>query len=284
MAPHTRNQANNAETENTSRNEDEAMRNANMNQNPEALTALAAQLVDLLAMGTNANRGMRTNKEEQHGCTFEQFNKQHPPVFEGQPDAIAAENWVSQMEKLMEVMCCTDDQMVRYATFKLTAEAERWWIAKKEHLQQLLGDGVPITWKDFKNAFLERFFPQSVRQAKAQEFTDLVQGSLTVEQYAAKFIELSRFAPYLVSTEDLKARKFERGLQSRIMNQVVGFEISNLSDLISKASVIERTFKINAESFNQKKRTAPQGSQFGGHFHNPNKRRFNPPTRRNTAP
>ncbi|GLT73030.1 hypothetical protein SLA2020_449180 [Shorea laevis] len=35
------------------------------------------------------------------------------------------------MEKLMEVMCCTDDQMVRYATFKLTAEAERWWIAKK---------------------------------------------------------------------------------------------------------------------------------------------------------
>jgi hypothetical protein len=77
---------------------------------------------------------------------------------------------------------------------------------------------------------------------------------LTVEQYAAKFIELSRFAPYLISTEDLKARKFERGLQPRIMNQVVGFEISNLSDLISKASVIERTFKINAEYFNQRKR------------------------------
>lgn len=53
-------------------------------------------------------------------------------------------NWVLQMEKLMEVMNCTDEQMVRYATFKLTAEAERWWMAKREHLKQRLGEGMPI--------------------------------------------------------------------------------------------------------------------------------------------
>jgi N-glycosylase/DNA lyase len=52
--------------------------------------------------------------------------------------------------------------MVSYATFKLTAEAERWWTSKKDHLQQQVGEGIPITWKDFKDAFLERFFPQSV--------------------------------------------------------------------------------------------------------------------------
>jgi hypothetical protein len=69
----------------------------------------------------------------------------------------------------------------------------------------------------------------------------LVQGSLTVEEYAAKFIELSWFAPYLVSTEELKARKFERGLQPRIMNHIVGFEIGILTDLVNKATIIERT-------------------------------------------
>jgi hypothetical protein len=105
-----------------------------------------------------------------------------------------------------------------------------------------------------------------------------------VEQYAAKFIELSRFAPYLVPTEDLKAKRFERGLQLRIMNQVVGFEIGNLIDLVSKAIVIEPTLKINAKYFNQKKRSAPQGSRFGGHPHNPKKRRFNPTAGRNIAP
>jgi len=233
MAPHTRNQGNPPENENSGN-----VGNQAPNGNPETLTALAAQLVDLLKMGANANREVRQNEEEQRGCTFEQFNKQHPPSFEGLPDAVASENWLLQMEKLMEVMCCTDEQMVSYATFKLTAEAEHWWTSKKDHLQQQVGEGVPITWKNFKDAFLERFFPRSVRLAKAQEFTDLVQGSSTVEQYAARFIELSRFAPYLVPTEDLKARKFERGLQPRIMNQVVAFEIGNLTELVNKADNI----------------------------------------------
>jgi len=97
-----------------------------------------------------------------------------------------------------------------------------------------------------KDVFLEHFFPQSVRQAKAHEFIDLVQGLLAVKQYTAKFIELSRFAPYLVPTKDLKARNFDRGLQPRIMNQVVSFEIGNLTGLVSKAAVIQRTLKINA--------------------------------------
>jgi hypothetical protein len=59
-----------------------------------------------------------------------------------------------------------------------------------------------------------------------------VQGALTVEQYAVRFIELSLFAQYLVPTENLKARKFERGLQPKFMNQVVGFEIGNLTGLV----------------------------------------------------
>ncbi|XP_059455138.1 uncharacterized protein LOC132185376 [Corylus avellana] len=208
MAPPTRSRTNNIEEGHTEGNEAGNGGNTTANQQPEALTALAAQLVSLLAMGTNTKGG--TSSEGQQGCTFGNFNRQRPPIFDGQPDAIATENWVLQIEKLMDVMNCTEEQRVKYATFYLTEGAERWWTAQKEHLQQRLGAIIP--WMDFKEAFLERFFPQTTRQAKAQEFTDLIQGSMTVEQYAAKFIELSRFAPYLVSTEELTARKFERGL------------------------------------------------------------------------
>jgi hypothetical protein len=159
-------------------------------------------------------------------------------------------------------------------------------MAQKEHLQKRLGAEVTIPWKDFKDAFLERFFSQTIRQAKAQEFTNLVQGSMTVEEYAAKFIELSRFAPYLVSTEELKARKFELGLQPRIMNQIVGFEIGILTvtDLINKAAVIERTQKINSEYFNQKKRTAPQNNRSEGQPYHANKKRFKQPTGKGYKP
>lgn len=70
-------------------------------------------------------------------------------------------------------------------------------------------EGVPITWARFKMEFLNRYFPCFVRDTEAREFTTLVQGSMIVEEYAAKFMELTRFAPHLIPDEDKKARKFE---------------------------------------------------------------------------
>jgi hypothetical protein len=77
-------------------------------------------------MRTNTLReGGMTSKGQQE-CTFEKFNWQHPLVFEGQPDAIAVENWVLQIEKLMDMMNCTKEQRVKYATFYPTVGAKRW--------------------------------------------------------------------------------------------------------------------------------------------------------------
>ena len=95
-------------------------------------------------MGTKVHRERGPLIEAPQGCTFEKFNRQRPPIFEGQPDAVAAENWVLQIEKLMEVMNCTKEQRVKYATFYLSAGAEQWWMAQKEHLQKRLGAEVTI--------------------------------------------------------------------------------------------------------------------------------------------
>ena len=43
---------------------------------------------------------------------------------------------------------------------------------------------------------------------------------MTVEEYNAKFMELSRYALHIVSTESCKARKFEVGLRWNIHNKV----------------------------------------------------------------
>ena len=57
------------------------------------------------------------------------------------------------------------------------------------------------------------YFPKSLRYAKAQEFVQLTQGSMTVAQYETHFEELSHFAPSLVTTEMERARRFEEGLR-----------------------------------------------------------------------
>ena len=71
-----------------------------------------------------------------------------------------------------------------------------------------LGENTPITWEKFKEFFNETYFLDVVRDRKAIEFSDLVQGTMTVEEYGAKFVELSCFASYLIPNEPKKVSKF----------------------------------------------------------------------------
>ena len=52
------------------------------------------------------------------------------------------------------------------------------------------------------------------------EFLNLSQEKMTVVEYNAKFIELSRYVPHIVSMESRKARKFKAGLRWNIRNKV----------------------------------------------------------------
>ena len=45
-----------------------------------------------------------------------------------------------------------------------------------------------------------KYFPTLTQHAKAQEFLELKQGTMTVLEYVAKFIELARFVDDYVAT------------------------------------------------------------------------------------
>jgi hypothetical protein len=64
---------------------------------------------------------------------------------------------------------------------------------------------------------------------KAQEFLDFVQGGMSVIEYAGKLLQLLRFGLYLILTEEKKAKKFERGLNSRIWIMMSYFNIQDFS-------------------------------------------------------
>ena len=62
-------------------------------------------------------------------------------------------------------------------------------------------------------ALYEQVFPALARYAKDREFLGLRQGSMTVLEYVAKFIELAHFGEDYVATYMAKVRKFEDGLK-----------------------------------------------------------------------
>ncbi|XP_040998429.1 uncharacterized protein LOC121244400 [Juglans microcarpa x Juglans regia] len=228
--------------------------------NPSAsdvLRAAAHQLIDDLLQ----NPAGRQRNFNEGGCTVEQFNRMHPPLFDGRGDPTLAEDWIQGIEEILRVLTCTEEQKVAYATFKLTGEAKRWWISQRT-IREAEGTEI-ISWLHFKQIFLERFFPNSFCEDKAMEFATLVQGTMTVHQYAARLTELSRFATYLIPDEEKKARKFEQGLNEKLYVRVVGFQIRNFSELVDKAIVFEGTLQRNAAMHEQRKRTTPTGYQSG---------------------
>ncbi|XP_057953808.1 uncharacterized protein LOC131148089 [Malania oleifera] len=143
----------------------------------------------------------------------------NPPSFLGGANPIVAENWVQEIEKILALLRCTDEQKVLYATFKLTEEVERWWLAVKL-LEEQRSVPTMLTWEHFREIFFDRYFPNTSRDVKVEEFLNLTQGHLIVQQYAAQFVDLSRFAPYMVPDEFRKAWRFERGLRQEIFEQV----------------------------------------------------------------
>ena len=72
--------------------------------------------------------------------------------------------------------------------------------------------GLPISWEDFGDEFLERYFSVDPRIQKENEFFDLIQGHRTIAEYEARFIELAMFAPTIVPIDLARARCFDMGL------------------------------------------------------------------------
>ncbi|XP_040996188.1 uncharacterized protein LOC121242383 [Juglans microcarpa x Juglans regia] len=138
------------------------------------------------------NLGDLNENNNKRGCKFEQFNRTHPPTFNGRGDSNAVEDWIQDIEEIFNVL----------------KEAKRWWNSKKT-IREAGGIGE-VSWPHFKQNFFDRFFLKANQEGRAREFTTFVQGTMAVHQYAAKFVELSRFASYLIPNEEKKTGGLKR--------------------------------------------------------------------------
>ncbi|XP_057953985.1 uncharacterized protein LOC131148282 [Malania oleifera] len=175
--------------------------------------------VNVLAVLRSITRHARKEARREQGqplvvgsCTFQQFDQKSPSTFEGGTNLIVVEDWIQEMEELLTVLHCTKEQKVQYPTFKLVGEAKRRWRSEK-----LVKEQHPvytsITWSHFREVFFSRYFPVATRETKVEEFLHLTQRYMMVQQYAAKFVELSRFTPHMVPDEPLKSQMFEKRLR-----------------------------------------------------------------------
>ncbi|TYK06288.1 gag protease polyprotein [Cucumis melo var. makuwa] len=161
------------------------------------------------------------------------FRKYNPTTFDGSlKDPTRAQLWLSSLETIFRYMKCPEDQKVQCAVFMLTDRGTAWWETTE---RMLSGDVSQITWQQFKEGFYAKFFSVSLRDAKRQEFLNLEQGDMTVEQYDAELDMLSCFAPEMIATEAARADKFVRGLRLDIQGLVRAFRLATHADALRLA-------------------------------------------------
>ena len=85
-----------------------------------------------------------------------------------------------------------------------------------------------MTWDDFRRLFMGKYFLAFARHAKAREFLELRQGTVTVLEYVARFTELAHFGDDYVAIDAAKVRKFEDGLKLSIRGKIVGHNLQDM--------------------------------------------------------
>ncbi|XP_074351529.1 uncharacterized protein LOC141690647 [Apium graveolens] len=123
-------------------------------------------------------------------------------------DPTKARAWLKEIEKAFTLVKVEADQKTYFAGYFLKGEANYWWESKKA----LEGDGV-ITCDRFTELFLEKYFPCYMKNQIEIKYLELKQGNMSVTKYATKFIELARFVPKQVDTDEKRAKRFQQGLK-----------------------------------------------------------------------
>ncbi|XP_028114164.1 uncharacterized protein LOC114312152 [Camellia sinensis] len=124
---------------------------------------------------------------------------------------------------------------IALASYQLEGEADHWWSLMKNSR-----DTTSMTWAQFKELFLRKYFPNTVRQERIWQFQTLKQGEMSVTQYVAKFEELARYAAQYIADEGEKARKFEWGLDPIIRGKVLPLRLPTFADVVDTALDAER--------------------------------------------
>ena len=137
---------------------------------------------------------------------------------------------------MLEAMEITSDTTrIRLTAFQLEGEAQVWWNWAKTSR-----DLEAMTWAEFQDLFMGKYFPDTARHAKAQEFLELKQGTMIVMDYVARFTKLARFANDYVATDMAKVRRFENGLKLSIRGRIVGLRLQDIDSIGGTGLTIER--------------------------------------------
>jgi hypothetical protein len=158
-----------------------------------------------------------------------------PSTLASSPDPLHADDWLKSMEKMLNIAQCSDREKVLYASGRLTGPTADWW----DSYTSAHDAADTITWVEFATQFRNYHIESGLMKIKKKEFMSLKQGSMSVNEYHDKFIQLSRYAHDEVAEDERKQEHFIEGLNGPLQYALVAHTFPSFHRLLDKALAIE---------------------------------------------
>ncbi|CAO2141437.1 unnamed protein product [Urochloa humidicola] len=203
----------------------------------EELVRMQTQLMQTMAQSMVMMQQNQQNPQHQAPVRDRraEFTRGNPPKFSHASNPLDADDWLKAVERQLDIAQCTDREKVLYASGQLEGAALDWWDA----YQFGQPNRNPITWQQFRDSFRSHHVPAGLMKLKMKEFRDLKQEGLSVTAYRDKFLELARYAPDDISTDQKKQERFRDGLNDVIQYQMMCVTFPNFGELVDGALMIE---------------------------------------------
>ena len=123
------------------------------------------------------------------------FVRINSPIFFGSKVGEDPQEFHDGVYKVLSVIGVTSRKKAELVSYQLIDVSQIWYTQWKDNRPEESG---PIEWEEFKEAFLGKYFHREKMEVKVEEFINIKQGNMSVEEYSLKFSTLSRYAPSLL--------------------------------------------------------------------------------------
>ncbi|XP_050920554.1 uncharacterized protein LOC127138206 [Lathyrus oleraceus] len=174
----------------------------------------------------------------------------NPLEFHGGLNPVKVEEWITSMERIFQIVHCSEENKVVFVSHMMKGPTVRWW----ESASTLItNQGVLEDWEHFKTIFMDKYFPSSLRTQKEFEFQQLRQGTMTVTVYAKKFEDMASYSRKVAYAPDerWKIDQFLFGLRGEISHSVSQREFTSYVELLRQCYVAENNLKKVQEERDQ---------------------------------
>jgi hypothetical protein len=245
--------------------------NNNNNAHLEQLLTTQTQLMQAMLQTLNS---MQPNQQQvpppppPHKSRLAEFLRTHPTTFSQAKDPMDAKDWLKGVEKKLVIAQCTDREKVLFAAHQLYGTTANWW----ETYCNTHAYVDTITCNEFKARFRTHYVPRGTMKLNRKEFADLKQDGMTVNEYLNSFIQLSRYAPDDINTDEKKQDVFLSGLNDDIQFQLLNTDYADFQHMVDRAIVIENKIREMEKDGKRKVTFSGQSSRSNvrPHFTQPN--------------